>query len=484
MRTKTQTPANAIAVIGMAGRFPGAKNLDEFWGNLRDGVESLTSFSREELLAAGVDPSLVDNPAYVKAGTYLEHAEYFDAPFWGINPREAEVMDPQHRVFLESAWEALEDAAYDTETYTGVIGAFAGSTMNSYVIHNLLGNREILATVGNYQAMIGNDKDFLATRVSYKLNLRGPSMAVQTACSTSLVAAQLACQSLLSYQCDMALAGGVSINFPQKKGYLYQENMILSPDGKCRPFDADGKGTRAAEGVGVVILKRFGDALRDGDNIHAVILGSAVNNDGSLKIGYTAPSVDGQAEVIATAQAIADVDPETITYIEAHGTGTPLGDPIEITALTKAFRASTNKRQFCGIGSLKGNLGHLDAAAGVAGLIKTILALKNHQIPASLNFKSPNPQINFQDSPFYVNTQLSEWQPSGFPRRAGVSSFGIGWHKCTRRTRRGANSANFFTSKSARTRNADPVGEDCRGVGNGYWQSGSMVKRKPNRQLG
>ncbi len=426
MRTKTKKATNAIAVIGMAGRFPGAKNLGEFWKNLHDGIESITSFSREELLAAGVDPRDADNPAYVRAGTYLEHAEDFDAPFWGVSPREAEVMDPQHRVFLECAWEALEDAAYDAETYPGLIGAFGGSSMNTYGTNNLLGNREILAAVGAYQAMIGNDKDFLTTRVSYKLNLRGPSVAVQTACSTSLVAVQLACQSLLSHQCDIALSGGVSINFPQKTGYLYQENMILSPDGKCRPFDANGKGIRPGEGVGVVVLKRLEDALRDGDNVHAVILGSAINNDGSLKIGYTAPSVDGQAEVIATAQAIADVDPETITYVEAHGTATPLGDPIEIVALTKAFQASTKKKQFCGIGSLKSNLGHLDAAAGVAGLIKTILALKNHQLPPSLNFQSPNTQINFQDSPFYVNTQLSEWQPDGFPRRAGVSSFGIG----------------------------------------------------------
>ncbi len=418
--------ASAIAIIGMAGRFPGASNLAAFWRNLRDGVESLSRFSKEELIAAGVDPQIVENPNYVKAGTYLDAADEFDAAFFGVNPREAEVMDPQHRVLLECAWEALEDAACDSESYSGAIGVFAGSSMNTYGINNLLRNPEALAAVGGYQAMIGNDKDFITTRISYKLNLRGPSVAVQTACSTSLVAVQLACQSLLSYQCDIALAGGVSINFPQHTGYLFQEGMIFSPDGHCRPFDSKAQGIRAGEGVGIVVLKRLEEALRDRDNIHAVILGAAINNDGSQKVGYTAPSVDGQAEAIASAQAVAQVEPNTISYIEAHGTATPLGDPIEIAALTKVFRNGSTEKQFCGIGSLKSNVGHLDAAAGVAGLLKTVLALKHKQLPPSLNFESPNPQIDFESSPFYVNTKLVDWNTNRLPRRAGVSSFGIG----------------------------------------------------------
>jgi len=417
---------SAIAIIGMAGRFPQAGNVAAFWDNLRNGVESLRHLTREELIAARVDPSVVDLPAYVKAGTYLENPGDFDAPFFGVNPREADVIDPQHRVFLECAWEALEDAAYNPDTYPGLIGVFGGSSMNTYAMNNLVPNRDILASVGGYQAMIGNDKDFITTRVSYKLNLRGPSVAVQTACSTSLVAVQLACQSLLGFQCDIALAGGASINFPQNCGYLYQEGMIFSPDGHVRPFDAKAGGIRAGEGVGIVVLKRLDEARRDGDHIHAVILGSAINNDGAMKVGYTAPSVDGQAEAIATAQAIAEVDPETITYVEAHGTATPLGDPIEIAALTKVFRAGTKENQFCAIGSVKSNIGHLDAAAGVAGLIKTVLALEHREIPPSLNFESANPQIDFAGSPFYVSTKLSPWNAKRHPRRAAVSSFGIG----------------------------------------------------------
>ena len=302
---------------------------------------------------------------------------------------------------------------------------YAGVGMSGYLLNNLFANSEIGAA-GAYQMIIANDKDFLSTRVSYKLNLKGPSINIQTACSTSLVATCMACQSLLNYQCDMALAGGVSISLPQKTGYLYQEGMIFSPDGHCRAFDAQAQGTLAGSGVGIVVLKRLEDAIADGDTIHAVIKGSAMNNDGSMKVGYTAPSVDGQAEVIAQALAMAEVDPETISYIEAHGTGTPLGDPIEIAALTKAFRASTQKKNFCAIGSVKTNIGHLDVAAGVTGLIKTVQALKHQSLPPSLHFETPNPKIDFANSPFYVNTKLVEWQKNGSPRRAGVSSFGIG----------------------------------------------------------
>ncbi len=417
-----------IAIVGMAGRFPGARDLDEFWQNLRDGVESISFFTDEEVETAGVNSALLKNTHYVKAGGVLEDVELFDASFFGFFPMEAEITDPQHRIFLECAWEALENAGYDPESYEGLIGVYAGVSMNTYLLFNLLPNRGVMESVHSDQLTIGNGRDYLPTRVSYKLNLKGPSVNVQTACSTSLVAVHLACQGLLSYECDMALVGGVSISLPQKRGYLYQEGGIASPDGHCRAFDAKAQGTIGGNGVGIVVLKRLADALADGDNILAVIKGSAINNDGSLKVGYTAPSVEGQAEVIATAQAIAGVDPETIRYVEAHGTGTALGDPIEIAALTQVFRASTQAKGFCAIGSLKTNIGHLDAAAGVAGLIKTVLALNHKMIPPSLNFEEPNPKIDFENSPFYVNTELSEWKApaDGVPRRAGVSSFGIG----------------------------------------------------------
>ncbi len=418
--------ANHVAIVGMAGRFPGARNLDEFWSNLRDGVESISFFRDDELLAAGIDSDLISQANYVKAKGLLEDAEFFDAGFFGFSPREADILDPQHRVFLESAWEALESGGYDPDSFPGPIGVFGGVSLNSYAFSNLLQNAPLVEQMGAFQLMLGNDKDFLATRVSYKLNLKGPSVLIQSACSTSLVAVQFACQSLLDYQCDMALAGGVSITFPRKTGYVYEDGMILSPDGHCRAFDANAMGTIGGEGAGVVLLKRLEDALQDGDHIRAVILGGAINNDGSGKIGYTAPSVDGQTEVIAMAHALSDIKPESIGYIETHGTGTRLGDPIEIAGLTQAFRMLTDERTFCAIGSLKTNIGHLDAAAGVAGLIKTVLALENRQIPPSLHFEKPNPEIDFAVSPFYVNVELSEWQSGDTPRRAGVSSFGIG----------------------------------------------------------
>jgi acyl transferase domain-containing protein len=299
-------------------------------------------------------------------------------------------------------------------------------SLNSYFLHNVSRNREVLGQVGGFQAVLGSDKDFLPTRVSYKLNLRGPSVTVQTACSTSLVTVHIACQALLGGECDMALAGGVSVSVPQESGYVYQEGGIASPDGHCRAFDATAKGTVGGNGVGVVVLKRLSEAVADGDRIYAVIKGTAINNDGSDKIGYTAPSTNGQAEVIAQGLAIANVKPETVTYIEAHGTGTELGDPIEVAALTQVFRASTEQKQFCALGSVKTNVGHLDAAAGVTGLIKTALALQQRQLPPSLHFEQPNPRIDFAQSPFYVNTELRPWTRNGTPLRAGVSSFGIG----------------------------------------------------------
>ncbi len=415
-----------IAVIGMAGRFPGAADLDTFWENLVNGVESVRDFTEEEVLAAGVDPRLAQDPHYVKRGGVLDGAELFDARFFGFYPREAEIMDPQQRVFLEVAWQALEHAGYDPGTYAGAIGLYAGCGMNSYLLLNLARNREIMETVQPYQLSIANDKDYLATRVSYKLNLRGPSVNVQTACSTSLVATHLACQALLNRECDMALAGGITIRLPQTGGYLYQEGGIVSPDGHCRPFDADAAGTVGGNGVGVVVLKRLADAIADGDTIHAIIKGTSINNDGANKVGYTAPSVDGQAQVISAAVNLAQVDPRTISYIETHGTGTAVGDPIEIAALTQVFAESTADRQFCAIGSVKANVGHLDAAAGVAGLIKTVLALEHKKIPPSINFTRPNPRIRFEETPFFVNVALRDWQTNGTPRRAGVSSFGIG----------------------------------------------------------
>jgi acyl transferase domain-containing protein/acyl carrier protein/2-polyprenyl-3-methyl-5-hydroxy-6-metoxy-1,4-benzoquinol methylase len=415
----------SIAVIGMAGRFPGAKSIEEFWQNLCDGKESISFFTNEELVAAGVDPALLNDPQYVKASAVLEDIEMFDAAFFGYTPREAEIIDPQHRLFLECAWEALENAGYNSETYTGLIGVYAGAALSTYLLKNLIVQPEISNLASVHQISMGNSPDFMPTRVSYKLNLKGPSVSIGTACSTSLVAVQMGCQSLLNYQCDMVLAGGVTIT-SRKEGYLYQEGSIASIDGHCRAFDAKAQGTVSGNGVGIVVLKRLEDALADGDHISAVIKGSDINNDGSLKVGYTAPSTEGQAKVIAEAMDLACVSPETITYIETHGTGTAIGDPIEIAALTKVFRAKTKKQGFCAIASLKTNIGHLGTTSGVAGLIKTVLALKHQMIPPSLHFEQPNPQIDFANSPFYVNTSLRQWQTNGIPRRAGVSSFGIG----------------------------------------------------------
>ncbi len=414
-----------IAVIGMSGRFPKAKDLGQFWQNLRIGVEAISRFSEEELRSAGIGPALLEDPNYVQAGTVLDDAECFDASFFGFNPLEAKLMDPQHQLFLECAYAALEDAGYDPQRYRGLVGVFAGAASNTYLA-NVNANPDITESLGAMQTSIANGNDFLTTRVSYNLNLRGPSFAVQTACSTSLVAVHLACQSLLSGDCDIALAGGVAVFFPQKRGYLYQEGGIRSPDGHCRAFDAKARGAVAGKGVGVVVLKRLDEAIADRDCIQAVIKGSAVNNDGATKIGFTAPDIKGQSLAIRSAQIAAGIDADTITYVEAHGTGTELGDPIEIAALTDAFRATTEKVGFCAIGSVKTNIGHADAAAGIAGFIKTTLALRHKELPPSLHFEQSNPKIDFAHSPFYVNTRLTEWKAGKSRRRAGVSSFGIG----------------------------------------------------------
>jgi acyl transferase domain-containing protein len=419
-------PPKAIAIVGLAGRFPDAQNLDDFWRNIRDGVESLDTLGDAELDAVGVPVNVRSNPQFVRKGTTLEGALLFDARFFGLSPREAQILDPQHRIFLECAWEALEHAGYAPGETQKPVGVFAGSGMNTYLLAQIMRDPALMDAVGGYQLMLGNDKDFLCTRVSYKLNLHGPSMNVQTACSTSLVAVEVACRALQTGECDMALAGGVSVGFPQRAGYLYQDGMIFSPDGHCRPFDEAASGTRAGAGAGLVVLKRLADALADRDTIHAVIRGAAINNDGAGKAGYTAPSIDGQVEVIATAQALALVDPRSISYIEAHGTGTPLGDPIEIAALKRVFRAATSDVGFCRLGSLKANVGHLDAAAGVAGLIKTVMALRRQEFPPLVNFRSPNPELGLEQSPFTASAKASVWRNEEGPRRAGVSSFGIG----------------------------------------------------------
>ncbi|MFS0518811.1 beta-ketoacyl synthase N-terminal-like domain-containing protein [Nostoc sp. UIC 10607] len=416
----------AIAVIGMAGKFPGANDLDSFWENLCNGVESIRHFTTEELLSVGISEKIVGDSHYVAAKGVLSDIDLFDADFFGVNPHEAELMDPQHRLFLETAWTALENSGYDPQRYDGWIGVYAGSGNTTYLNHVLQDSEDLNLRAGQTHVFFGNYPDFFASRVAYKLGLKGPAVVVRTACSTSLVAINMACQSLLNYQCDMALAGGCSIHVPEKAGYVYEKGGILSPDGQCMAFDERAAGTVPGDGVGILVLKRLNDALQDQDNILAIIRGFALNNDGSDKVGYTAPSVDGQAEVISLAHEMAGGDFEAVAYVEAHGTATPLGDPVEVAALTQAFRQNTQKTNFCAVGSVKTNIGHLDAAAGVASVIKTILSLRHGLLLPSLHFQTPNPKIDFSNSPFYVNTTLKEWPNQDKPRRAGVSSFGMG----------------------------------------------------------
>jgi amino acid adenylation domain-containing protein len=418
--------ASDVAVVGMSLRVPGAASVAEFWANLRAGVESISFFSDEELLAEGASAAELAGPHLVKAGGVLAGIELFDAPFFSLNRREAEITDPQQRVLLECCWEALESAGYDAGIFPDPIGVFAGTSISTYLLQNLYSRSELVEAIGAGRVLMGNCNNFLTTWVSYKLNLRGPSVAVATACSTSLVAVHLAWQSLLNGECDLALAGACSIHVPQKGFYRFREGGIMSPDGHCRAFDAAAQGTVPGSGAGVVALRRLADALAAGDTIHAVIKGSAVNNDGAAKAGYTAPSIVGQSAAVADALAISGVDPDSIGYLEAHGTGTNLGDPIEIAALTRAFRACTERQGFCAIGSVKSNIGHLDTAAGMAGLIKAVLALEHGEIPPSLHFSRPNPACDFAASPFYVADRLLAWPRGAVPRRAGVSSLGIG----------------------------------------------------------
>jgi thioester reductase-like protein len=415
-----------IAVVGLAGRLPGAATVEAFWANQRDGIESVSILGEAELREAGVDPTLLADPDYVRASGVIDDADRFDAAFFGYSPREAETMDPQQRLFLEVAWEAMEDAGHDPAAFAGAAGVFGGVFMNKYLPTNLLTNEAFVRSPAAAFARNFNDKDFLATRVAWLLDLRGPAMTVQTACSTSLVATHLAVQSLLSYDCDLALVGGVALNVPLRSGYPVMEGGLFAPGGHCRPFDARAEGTVPGYGAAVAVLRRLSDAVADRDHVRALIRGTAVNNDGALKAGFTAPSVDAQARVIAAAQAVAGVHPDTIGYLEAHGTATPVGDPIEVAALTQAFRARTERRGFCALGSVKANIGHLDAAAGIAGMMRAVLALEHRTIPPTANYASPNPRLELETSPFYVPTAAREWLADGGPRRAGVSSFGVG----------------------------------------------------------
>jgi acyl transferase domain-containing protein/aryl carrier-like protein len=422
-----ESRSDDIAIIGLAGRFPGAASVDEFWRNLVAGVESISALSDADLAASGLDPAAVRNdPGQVAARGILAQAEFFDAAFFGMNARQAEVTDPQQRLFLEAAWEALESAGYDPARIDGPVGVYAGMGDATYFLNNIHPRPDLASLVGERVINLGNEKDYLAAWVAYKLNLRGPAISLNTACSTSLVAVCQACQSLLNFQCDLALAGGVWISFPQHRSVPFQAGGIFSPDGHCRSFDDQAAGTVSSDGLGLVVLKRLGDALDDGDQVLAVIKGCGLNNDGSAKAGFTAPSVDGQAEAIATALAEAGFDPATVSYVECHGTATPIGDPIEIAALTQAFRLGTAEKNFCAIGSVKSNIGHTGVAAGAAGLIKTVLALRHRMLPASLHFSRPNPRIDFATSPFFVNSEARPWENVALPRRAGVSSFGLG----------------------------------------------------------
>ena len=420
----SERQSQRVAITGMAIRCPGAKNVADFWSNLKNGVESISFYTEEELRRAGVSDSALRLPTFVRASAPLEGLELFDAEFFNYSAREAEFIDPQQRIFLECAVEALEVAGVDPARHAGPIGVFAGEGQTLYG-YQILGSRSVVG-IERQMAVIGNDKDYLATRTSYKLGLRGPSVTVQCACSTSTVGLHLAIRSLLSHECDVALAGGVSVSWLRKKGgYHFVEGGILSRDGHTRAFDANASGTIFADGAAVVVLKRLDEAIVDGDDIQAVILGTAVNNDGSDKISYTAPSAEGQSTVLAEAMAVAGVSPSSIGYVEAHGTGTALGDPIEIEALQRVFQTETAKKQFCGVGSLKSNVGHLNTISGLAGTIKAALCVKTGDIPPSLHFDKPNPKIDFANSPFYVPTQLKKWSLAG-PRRACISAFGIG----------------------------------------------------------
>jgi len=411
----------------MAVRVPGAASSDAFWNNLATATSSIRRLGDDELRAAGVSEGMIRRADYVPFAAPLEGFSEFDAEFFGLSPKEAAVMDPQHRQFLETAWEAMENAGHPPESVGGQVGVFAGCGMGSYFYWNVCSHRDLVADTGLFLLRhTGNDKDFMATRASHIFDLKGPAIGLQTACSTSLVAIHYAAQALLAGDCDMALAGGSTIELPQGQGYLYKKDEILSPDGTCRAFDHKAAGTVFGSGTGVVALRRLEDAIADGDHIWAVLKGSAVNNDGAVKASYLAPSVEGQAAAIRKAQKAAGVDPDTVDYVECHGTGTYLGDPIEVAALAEAFGSGAGRKGPCRIGSVKTNIGHLDTAAGVASFVKASLALHHKALPASLNFEAPNPAIDFENAPFVVNAEFTPWEDMGRPRRAGVNSLGVG----------------------------------------------------------
>ena len=425
-------PPNAIAVVGMAGRFPGADSVSAFWENLRRGEESIVDLSEGELIAAGVGEKALASHSYVRRAALMDGIDEFDADFFGFTPQAARMMDPQHRLFLQSAWHALEDAGYDPAQIAGSVGVYGTSSASGYLLHNLMSHHDPHMIIGQgatfdmVNLSLQNDKDHLATRVSHQFNLRGPALSVQTACSSSLVAVHLACQSILNGECDMALAGGASIRVPHRVGYWHEPGSMVSATGHCRPFDVRSDGTIFGSGVAVVVLKSLEAAVEDGDQIHAVIRGSAINNDGSTKMNYAAPNAAGQAGAIAEAHEVADIDASTVSYIETHGTGTPLGDPIEIAGLRQAFGISTATRAGpCFVGSVKSNIGHLEAASGIAGLIKAIMCLRHRAIPATLHFTHPNPELHLDQGPFVVRSEFGPWEWEGV-RRAGVSSFGVG----------------------------------------------------------
>ncbi len=420
-----QPVSDDIAIIAMVCRFPDANDIDSFWHNLKNGVESVRSLSNDTISGGGLDQFVAENPSFVYAEATLDRdlLKGFDAPFFGMSPKEARIMDPQHRLFLESCWELFEASGYCTEHYDGRVGVFGSAGYSGY-IENF--SMELMQQVGIFQTQLANDKDFLATRVAYKMGFTGPAINVNTLCSSSAVGVHLAREALLNFQIDYAIAGGVNISVADKGTSYYHEGGIGADEGHCRAYDENASGTVAGNGLGIIALKRLDDALADGDYIHGVLKGTAVNNDGSEKASYTAPSPEGQAECIAEALSIADVDPRTIEFIDGHGTGTYIGDPIEIAALTKAYRQHTDDKQFCGIGSVKTNIGHLVTAGGMASLIKAVLALEHQQMPPSLNFERENSKIDFANSPFYVNHSLKDWPQAGHPRRAAISSFGIG----------------------------------------------------------
>jgi phthiocerol/phenolphthiocerol synthesis type-I polyketide synthase E len=427
-----ELPPNAIAVVGMAGRFPGADSVSAFWDNLRRGEESIVTLSEESLIAAGIGEKVLANHAYVRRAALMDGIDEFDADFFGFTPLAARTTDPQHRLFLQTAWHALEDAGYDPADIDGSVGVYGTSTTSGYLLHNLMSHQDPNVIIGQgvtfemVNLSLQNDKDYLATRVAHQFNLRGPALSVQTACSSSLVAVHLACQSILNGESEMALAGGASLRIPHDVGYWHEPGSMVSATGHCRPFDVRSDGTIFGSGVAVVVLKSLEAAVDDGDRIHAVIRGSALNNDGSTKMTFAAPNAAGQADVIAEAHAVADVDASTVSYVETHGTGTPLGDPIEIEGLRQAFGVSeTDRPGPCFIGSVKSNIGHLESAAGMAGLIKTILCLKHRAIPATLHFTSPNPEMHIDRGPFVVRSEYGPWEWDG-TLRAGVSSFGVG----------------------------------------------------------